>query len=195
MFDSYILMTESLLTEKEYVIASLIGEIIGAIFVIVCFILKGFAIRYIAKQKGLKNLWMSFIPFLNFYLLGKVLGKAIIWGNQIKNVGLWLAIVSAVQFVLNTLLNVGYYNQIIEYFGYKVIYSSKFLENWANGTGWLYDIALAISFIVDVAYIFFEVSLVFLTFRKFNPRRALVFSLLSIFVNGLFGMISACAAT
>ncbi|MBO5852182.1 MAG: hypothetical protein J6R29_07610 [Clostridia bacterium] len=189
MLDSYILMSESLLTEKDVLIASLIGDIIGAIFLIICFILKGFAIRYIAKQKGLKNLWMSFIPFLNFYLLGKVLGKAIIWGLQINNVGLWLAIVAGVQFVLNSLLSFGYYDGYLELFGYTVEYTSKFLQNLANGEGYFYLLLYYVSGIVDLAYIFLHVSFVFLAFRKFNPRKAILFAVLSIFIDGLFGIL------
>ena len=174
--------------EYQYGTFDFISDILKVIFIIVGFIFKGFAIRYIAKKKGLNDLWMAFVPFLNYYLLGKVLGKAIIWGNPINNVGLWLAIVSCAQFVLSTLLNVGYYNQIIEYLGYTVEYTSKFVENWANGIGWLYDITLIVSLIIDLGYIFFYVSFIFLTFRKLNPRRSILFSVLSIFVEPLFGI-------
>ncbi len=188
MLGSYINLMESL-TQEEYYSAMLFGDIIGILFTIVCFVFKGLAIYYMAKQKGLKKLWISFVPFLNYYLLGKVLGKAIIWGKPIKNVGLWVAIVSLVQFVLNTLLSVGYYNAIIEYLGYSVEYTSKFFENWAKGEGWLYTIVSLISMVVDLAYILFHVSIVFLTFRKYNPQRALLFSILSIFIDGLFGIL------
>ena len=177
------------LSQEQYNTAIIIGDIVGALFTILCFILKGFAIKYMAKQKGLSKLWLSFVPFANYYLLGKVLGKAIIWGKPIKNVGLGVAIVAGVQFVLNTLLTLGNISYYLELLGYDVIYTSQFVENWANGEGWLYTIVMFLSMGVDLIYIFFNVSLVFLTFRKYNPQRAFAYAILSIFIDGLFGIL------
>ncbi|MBR5438988.1 MAG: hypothetical protein IKV61_02105 [Clostridia bacterium] len=185
-------MLETMLMElasTDYTIAYLVGEIIGILFTIVCFVFKGLAIRYMAKQNGLKKLWLSFVPFANFYLLGKVLGKAIVWGKPIKNVGLWVAIISGVQFVLNTLLSLGNISYYLESFGYTVEYTSKFVENWANGEGWLYTIVSFLSMGVDIVYIFFYVSLVFLTFRKYNPQRAFAYAIISIFLDNIFGIL------
>ena len=175
-------------TDAEYIGVYLVSDILSIIFTIVCFIFKGLAIRYMAKQKGFKKLWMAFVPFLNYYLLGKVLGKAIIWGQPIKNVGLWVAILSAVQFVLSTLLTIGNISVYLEYLGYTVEYTSKFVERWVMGQGLLYAITYYVSLIVDLAYIVLHVSLVFLAFRKYNPQRAFLFSILSVFFSDLFGI-------
>ena len=188
-------------------------NIISALITLGLFVLKGFAIYTISKKQGLNKLWMSFVPFLNFILLGKVIGKCKVWGLNIKNIGLWLCIMMAIERVFSGLLNAGYHLdniiKTLEGFGLsaKITFSAKFFEVWYLLTGGsLYasaiptaDLQLIATYtgliipIVDIviwlAYAFFEIHFLLLIFKKYAPQNMALFTILCIFIPEALGVI------
>lgn len=166
-------------------VSSVIIWLVGHVFMAI-------ALYTMAKNKGItKGLWMAFVPFTNYYLLGKIIGEAVVWGKKIKNVGLWAMIFYIITTVMNFLFNIGYYlTDIAIVLNVKFNITNEFLAGWISGTSVLYNVFWYISFVWDIAYIFFEVSMIFLVFRLYRPQSAMVYSLCSIFLNPpLFGIL------
>lgn len=177
------------ISDSKIVLLSYISDI--AIW-LVGFIFMAIGIRYMAKKLNIKKgLWMAYVPFINWILLGKIIGNAVVWGKKFNNVGIWVMVFSIIQTVFNFLLNIGFYlYEITIIFNVDFIFTSQFLIDWVSGEGVLYIIAEVIVLIVDIAYIFFEVSIIFMIFRLYAPESALLFSILSLFLNPpLFGIL------
>jgi hypothetical protein len=167
-------------------LASFIGQVI---FWLVGHIFLSISIYYMTKKQGYKKLWLSFIPLVNLIPLGKLLGKTVVWGKTIKNVGVWACIFCAISTVVNFLLNIGYYLSLAQTaFGVTFVITNDFLYSWIMGTNAVAMVISYVSLIFDLGYIFFYVSLVFLTFRLYNPGRAFLYAILSVFIDPLFGI-------
>lgn len=193
---------DTVMTPMFTAISSLISifviPLIGHVFMAI-------ALYKMAKNRNiLKGRWMAIFPLLNWILLGKIVGEAVVWGKKIKNVGLWIAILSAVTTVLSILLNFafvrevngqlvlvgGYLYDFALIFNFDVTITSPFLLSWFMGANVIYTILDVLSLILDIGYIFFEVSIIFLVFRLYRPQSALLYSLFSIFFNPpLFGIL------
>ena len=133
-----VLQSENLMSEKEVLIFSFL---ITSIITLAGFLVKAIAVFIMARNAGLKNKWMAFVPFLNFVLLGKVVGPVRSFGLRMKNVGLFLAIISFSIEIMYLLLNLGYYFSMIGYiFNIEITASTAFGKNWLNGVGALFFI-------------------------------------------------------
>lgn len=161
-------------------------------FWLVGHVFMAIALFAMAKNKGIKKgVWIAVIPFVNYYLLGKIIGEAVVWGKKIKNVGLWVMIFSLTTTILNLLINFGGY--LVNFalaFNLNVTVTNPFLIGWFSGTSVIYTVVYYVSWVFDIAYLFFDVSVIFLVFRLYRPQSAMLFSLLSIFFNPpLFGIL------
>ena len=182
MLEQMMLYVESPQFEIYSIISSAIFWLVGHIFLSI-------AIYHMTKKQGYKKLWLSFIPLVNLIPLGKLVGKTTVWGMKIKNVGFWACITTAVSFVSNILLEIGYYVYLFEYaFNVTVEVTNEFLYLWMIQDNIFWEAFNLISLAFDLAYIFFYVSLVFMVFRLYCPQRSFLFSILSVFIDPLFGI-------
>ncbi len=76
------------------------------ILVLSIFIFKSIAIFLMARNNKINNAWLAFIPFANFYLLGKLTGPVRIFSWKIKNIGLLLSISLLVSFIVSTFVDI-----------------------------------------------------------------------------------------
>ena len=53
------------------------SNLVSIVVSLALFVLKGVAIYTMAKRRSFDKLWMAFVPFLNFILLGKIIGKVV----------------------------------------------------------------------------------------------------------------------
>ena len=167
----------------------LMSFITEVIFWLVGHIFLSISIYHMTKKQGYKKLWLSFIPLVNFIPLGKLLGKTVVWGKTIKNVGVWACVFCAISTLVNFVLSIGYYLNLVQTaFGVTFVITNEFLYSWILGTNVVAMVISYVSLIFDLGYIFFYVSLVFLTFRLYNPGRAFLYAILSVFVEPLFGI-------
>lgn len=154
------------------------------------YLLMAIGIFTLAKRYNLKNRWLSFIPFFNLTLLGALLGKTNIWGIKVKNIGFWAGLLGFLSFLVNELLYVYRYINLIELlFNVKVVISNPFLYGWVTGTSITWQVVDVSSFVIDIASLFFEVGLIFIFFKVFAPQRAFLYSILSVFIDPLFGIL------
>ena len=186
-------MLTSFLVFANSSIVQLISLFVDYGLMIAAYVFKCIALYTMAKKQNLKNIWMCFVPFLNFIVIGKLIGEAVVWGVKVKNIGLIVCILSFVSFVLSLAYN---FRTFADMFlkvpdGGSVTFTSGFLNFLynINSTSKVINVVLYFfNMILSLAQIVFEVSMIFLIFRKYNPQRAMLFSILSIFFESLFGI-------
>ncbi len=184
--------------QQMYETSTLIVYILTTILYIISFIFKSIATYTLSKKNGFKHLYLAFIPFLNYILIGKLVGKIILWGQPIKNVGVWVCIVSSISFVVGAFLSLDTIMWVIVKVlellnpGATVIVDTSFIDPIItaiyNNYILYYGLEI-ISMIASIAKIFFEVSLIFALFRKYKPQSYILFSILSIFMEFMFGFL------
>lgn len=169
----------------------LVSFLITSLITILVFVLKAIAIRTMAKNKGLDKLYLAWIPFFNYILLGKVIGTVFLFRKKVNNVGVLVTIFALICFVVQTLLNLGYYVQEISPFlGIKSIdYGSVFVENWMYEEGVFYNVIEFIYFILSLINTVLTVSLIFFVFRKYAPERALIYAIVSVLIDPAFAVL------
>ena len=70
----------------------LYGCIGGLLLFATVFVLQGFGISKMAKNRGLEKRWLAFVPFVNIWYLGKLSGDGQFFGQRMKNTGLYAMI-------------------------------------------------------------------------------------------------------
>lgn len=177
-----------LLNEENLIVPSFA---IDVAITVITFVLMSIGIYTMAKRQNLGKRWLAFIPFFNYILLGRVVGNAIVWGKKIKNVGLWVTITSLISTILNLILDYGYYLVVFQKIFNVTVYfdSNSFLYLLACQEGVFYEVLSVVSIVPDIAYIFFEVSIIFMVFRMYAPERSLLYSLASVFIEPFFGIL------
>lgn len=188
-------MSEEMIAEI-YAFSMIWGEIINIILTLVGFIFKSIAIYTMSKRAGLKQLYLAYIPFANFILLGRLIGKVIIWGRPVKNMGVWLMIVGILAFITNTLYNLDAYVVIfamaVEFLTGRVVESITLpgiLNQLLVAKGNFYFGVEIVNAVLSLAKIFLEVNIIFSIFKKYRPDKALFFALVSIFIEFTFGFL------
>lgn len=160
---------------------------------IAAYVFKCIALYTMAKKQNLTNKWMCFMPFLNFIVIGKLIGEAVVWGVKVKNIGVIVCVLT----FISSLFSFAYgFKDFADLFlkvpaGEHVSFANGFLNFLYNidSTSKAVNVVLYfLNMILGLAQIVFEVSMVFLIFRKYNPQRAMLFSILSIFFESLFGI-------
>ncbi|MBR6737963.1 MAG: hypothetical protein IKL82_06390 [Clostridia bacterium] len=155
------------------------------------FIFTAIASFQMAKRRGLKNAWLAFIPFAQWALIGKLAGESNVFGKIIKNAGLFVAIFSGSVFLLETIYNLGYYIDLFaRFFDVTITFNSAFIQDFlfTNKYLFIYEIISWLVIVIDIIYIFFEVTVVFQIFRRYRPQSATLYAILSIFFEFTFGI-------
>ena len=70
-------------------IAGLIG---GFSILIALFLLQGFGLYKMAKNRGIKNRALAFVPFVNLWFVGKLAGECHFFGQKVKRAGMYAMI-------------------------------------------------------------------------------------------------------
>ncbi len=171
----------------------LTSTVIEIILYVVSYVFKSIAIYVLSKRNGFKKLYLAFIPFLNFILVGKLIGKIILWGKPVKNIGVWVCVFSALEFVIGIFYGLETYVEILRmvlelFTKGTVVINSTLVDFIYGNTILLY--ALEISYaIVGIGKIFFDVSMMFALFRKYVPQNYFLYGMLSIFFDFMFGFL------
>lgn len=70
-------------------IVPLYGCVFGLLLFAAVFVLQGFGISKMAKNRGMEKCWLAFVPFANIWYLGKLAGDGQFFGQRMKNTGLY----------------------------------------------------------------------------------------------------------
>ena len=178
---------ELLLMNEVYI--TTIGNIINFLLLAVSFVFKSIAIYVLSKRNGFKKLYLAFIPFLNFILVGKLIGKIMVFGRPIKNIGVWVCIVSALEFLLGFSTYVGVLEDVLSLvLNASVTINVPLIDKLEQNLSLSYALLIA-SLVVSIVKIFFNVSMMFALFRKYVPQKYFLYGILSVFFDFMFGFL------
>lgn len=169
--------TENGMTEEQ-ALKMIVGSLFFAGAVLLAlYVLKAVAIFLMAKKCGLKNKWMSFVPYLNFVVLGKLAGRVRLFGVTIGNIGLFYAIFLGAWHLISVLESVA---------------SALFTYNPSSATQLFYQIMAYVSLLTNWPLMLIEiicfVTLCFGLYGRYTPNRRMLFTFLSCF-NFIFPII------
>ena len=179
---------------------------------IALYLFRSFGIYTLAKRRGIKYLWMAFMPILWIYLVGKIIGKVSMFNKKI-NFGLIAVIVIGIYQVLHLAQTILAYIPIVDlYFQGQQLYycvdieimeklgfvaSQQYTFNASIFTvnplymDYTYEIITSIisitANILDIFNVILLMMLYVYLFRAYNPRNYFMFALLSLFF-GIFGI-------
>lgn len=168
---------------------------VAAAIALALYLLMGFGLLIMAKNNGVKHGWLGFLPFLRYFIAGRIAGATRVFGKKMKNPGFWLAIISLILFVCGAVnLYLRYYplgyaffkGDVVEFIPVETggyIYTSACLKDFAY---YPYEqtymqVWTWLSLPFQLAEIFFFVLTFMQLFRKFNPRNYFTFILISFF--------------
>ena len=163
------------------------SNLVSIVISLALFVLKGVAIYTMAKRRSFDKLWMAFVPFVNFILLGKLIGRVNIWGKEVKNLGLLVCITSAVSVVLGYAIDFGYYLYIIgQVFNVRFEFATAFMREWASQTGLIWTIIYYVYLLIGIIDVILNCWIIFTIFRRYAPEKSFMYSLISIFFDFTF---------
>ncbi len=146
--------------------ATMIIFLIVTIFVVLAiYLMTAIALYLFAKDAGIENPWLSFIPLGNYFLMGNMAGELSLGNIRIKNTGLVLIIVSAASSSVSA---------------FNSIFSNLIEENVAFALIAL--VISGISLIISLAAGVFQGFVLYNIFRKYGENNALLFAVLSCIV-------------
>lgn len=138
-------------------------------YVAVCYIFNSIGLYTIAKNRGMKNPFLAFIPIANSYYLGKISDDINATMNKKSSNAIWLLVLNIIFFVLD--------------FVYIIISALTALTgSYAvmGGIALIYLLLLA----ANVTYSVFSYISLYKIFKEYAPENSVLFLVLSI----LFGI-------
>ena len=162
------------------------------------YVLRSVGLFTLAKRKGLKNVWLSWIPCGWIYIACMLVGETRVFGISFKKAALWLAIIFAVGEALSLVYN---FIKWFPYIAYFFAGGEITIKNTASGSfiipgndfNNVFPSVESAGFIVmnaasSVCELIVSVSTIFLfinIFRKYYPQHYVLASVFSFL--GLFG--------
>lgn len=180
------------------------GQVLGIaavplIIALLFYVLRSIGLYTLAKRKGLKNVWLSWIPCLWIYTACMLVGEIRVFGVTFKKAALWIAII----FAVGEALSFAY--DFIKWFPYVAYFLSEGAEITVKSTAdgmfvipgsnmnnpfpsvesagfvVMNSISSVCGLVISIATIFIYISL----FRKYYPQHYILASVFSFL--GLFG--------
>lgn len=165
------------------------------------YVLRSVGLFTLAKRKGLKKVWLSWIPCGWIYIACMLVGETRVFGISFKKAALWLAIIFAVGEALSLVYNFIKWFPYVAYFlsptgnpeitiknttaGTFIIPGNDFNNFFPNvetlGFGIMNTFSSVCGVIVSIATIFLFINI----FRKYYPQHYIIASVFSFL--GLFG--------
>jgi len=178
---------------------------------IALYVLRSIGVYTLAKRKEIKCAYFGWIPILWTYAIGKVVGKANIFGGKKIELALPLCIIygatqlfafgyyflsyyplisyllggDAVVYMGNLSLDFIKANGLFDYDGTMAL-GANFVNPYSSGIRTLGIVVSIVSSVLDLANIVFMVTMYFALFRRFWPAHHWAAGIFSIF--GLFGI-------
>ncbi len=160
--------------------------------VIALFVLMSIGLRKLAINNGGKHVKLAFVPFARWYIFEGLIGSTRIFGKEIKKVGLFATIIFALSFVFQIAYAIIQFLPYIQMF----VNNQTMIFEFVADVGFVlqadvefstaYEVIsralMIITFALDIMVILVQVSVYFRFYSKFEPFKALLFTLLSIFL-------------
>jgi hypothetical protein len=171
-------------TETRLPIYGLIG---GVLLWAGAFILQGFGIAKMAKNRGLKNRALAFVPFVNIWYIGKLAGEAQFFGQKVKRAGMY-AMIAQIIATIFTLVMIAAEVYLWLNHGAPQMETQLGAAYWPGLTGFsltvskFYDLSGYLTSILQLVCGIFLVILLMSLYKKYEPRNHFALSMLTLLV-------------
>lgn len=161
------------------------GLIVGASVWAALFLLQGFGLYKMAKNRGLKRKGLAFIPFANVWYIGKLAGDCNVFGQRMKRAGLYTMIA---QIVSTLLCGVAIAMELYLYIVEGAPQYDDLGVFWINLTGFsataekIYAISGYVLPIFQLVYEILMLILLFGLYKKYYPKNYMFLGILSLFI-------------
>ena len=165
------------------------------------YILMGIGLLVMAKKREIKNGWLAFVPFLRYYLLGKIVGKINLFGKQIKNLGVVAVITSALTYLTIAVINIynflpavivffqqGSISFILDETTQELAYASNISFSYDTWFVIVTEVCTYINAIADLVNFFVILELFIELYKKYAPDHYFMYAILTLILNigGIF---------
>ncbi len=166
---------------SAFAISSLISSLL---VLVVGFAFRSIGVYVMSKKQGLSTPWLSFVPFLGYVQLGKLIGPAKIFGMRMKNTG-WLVFA----FLLASTAAEAAYDVLYCWKDFLfIIVKNKIPAATADATIGEY-ILVGVNYLLSLGYIVAFVFSAILFFRYYSKNSVAGFTVLSVFFEFMFGIL------
>ncbi len=164
----------------------LIGIIVGLAIFSVFFILQGIGLYQMAKNRGVKNKALAFVPFVNLLFVGKLAGECNFFGQKVKRAGMY-AMIAQIIGALFCVATIAAEMYLYLEHGEPQI-NEDGIACWVGLTGFAGTVSkfYALSFyILSTLQLIYEIFLVVLfvgLYKQYSPKNYMWLGLLTLFV-------------
>ncbi|MCK5129416.1 MAG: hypothetical protein KAQ68_06175 [Clostridiales bacterium] len=134
---------------------------------LVIYILHSIGLYRLAKNKGMDNAWLAWIPIGNYYILGAVSKQSAYMKNKVPKVEVILPIVGAVYVALSFVPAI--LNTINSFSGYS--YNNLL----GMGISTLLITFLGLCFTAFITFVYYHI------YKTYEPNNAVLYTILSVF--------------
>ena len=149
------------------------------------FALQGFGLYTMAKKRGLSKRYLAFIPFANFYYMGKLAGKCRFFGREMKGAHIYAMVAQIVTYVCCTLMIVAeiYLSQFeFSYDQTTGLLVPASLTGTALGVYNVYDVGGWFLSVVELISSILTFVLLIALYKTYNAKNHMILSFLYLFV-------------
>ena len=177
-------------SDIDFVTLSIVYITVYAVITIGAFLLKGFGLYNLSINNGVDKPYLSFIPFVSFYQLGRLIGPMSVFRVRVKNFGLVVGILTFVVTViynvtaffryfdsLQTILNANAIFPVLDASG--TVKTNEYIVN---------EVFYYVCRFVDIINLIFTIFLYITFFRLFASQNYFLYSVLSIIIDPLFAV-------
>lgn len=143
------------------------------------FVLMGIGLYHIAKRDGIKHAYLAFIPFANIYFIGKIAGRAKVFGKSVKNIGVYTLIFFVAYLALSLTSDILLYGENLK--GMFVNNDMGVLPEF-YGSFWVDGVLNIAIIIASLCYIVSNVFMLSTFFLYYANKNRVLYLLLSIFI-------------
>ncbi len=150
------------------------------------FVLQGFGLYAMASNRGMKDKWKAFVPFLNVHYIGKLSGDCYFLSQRVKRAGLYAMLAQiAVTLIAATVAASEIY--------LCSMHGTPKLDEWGSAywTG-LQGFSLTVfqfynvgSYLLPIVQLVYEILMLVLVlglYKKYNPQNYMALGFLELFV-------------
>ncbi len=164
----------------------IVGTIIAIAIVLGFFVLQGFGLLRMAKNRSIGKRFLAFVPFAGTWYIGKLAGECEFFGHKIKRAGLY-AMLAQIVTTLFCLLVIAAQTYLIATVGEPQV-DQLGSPYWGGLTGFpviaerFYTIGSQILFIFELVYQILTVVLLMGLYKKYYPKNYILLGILALFI-------------
>ena len=164
----------------------IVGAIIAAAIVLGFFVLQGFGLYRMAKNRSIGKRFLAFVPFAGTWYIGKLAGECAFFGHKIKRAGLYAMLAQIVTTVVCLLL-IASQTYLIATVGEPQL-DELGTPYWGVLTGFpfaverFYTICSELLFIFELVYQILMVVLLMGLYKRYYPKNYILLGVLALFI-------------